>query len=176
MKKKKVLFLPIVCAILIIVLGLTLLYGFFPAPYREAVDKAAERFGVDRTLIYAVIKAESNFDPSAVSHAGAKGLAQITDSTAQYVAEMIGVEYGSAGSFDEEMNISLSAAYLRYLLQKYDGDLRRATAAYNAGEGNVDKWLAEDRELKDIPFAETKKYVRKVSLYQRIYSILYPIL
>ena len=173
--RRKMPVLVPVCAVLIVVLGLVLLYGFFPTPYREAVDNAAERFGVDRALIYAVIKAESNFDPAAVSHAGAKGLAQITDNTAQYVAEMIGVEYGSGDSFDAEKNISLSAAYLRYLLQKYNGDIRLAMAAYNAGEGNVDKWLAEDGEMKDIPFGETKKYVRKVKLYRRIYSILYPI-
>ena len=175
MKKKKVLFLPIVCAILIIVLGVILLYGFFPTPYRETVDSAAERFGVERALIYAVIKAESNFDPSAVSHAGAKGLAQLTDGTAEYVAEMIGMEYTGGDAFDADKNISLSAAYLRYLLQKYDGDLRLTVAAYNAGEGNVDKWLTSDSEMKDIPFGETKKYVRKVKLYRRIYSILYPI-
>lgn len=174
MKKKKGRLLPIACALLTAALGLILLYGFFPMPYREAVDNAAERFGVDRALIYAVIKAESNFDPAAVSHAGAKGLAQITDNTAQYVAEMIGVEYGSGDSFDAEKNISLSAAYLRYLLQKYEGDLRRATAAYNAGEGNVDKWLAKDSGMENIPFSETEKYVRKVRLYRRIYRILYP--
>ena len=172
-RKRTVPILAPVCAILILALGLTLLYGFFPTPYRETVDSAAERFGVDRALIYAVIKAESNFDPAAVSHAGAKGLAQITDGTAEYVAEMIGMEYGSGDSFDAEKNISLSAAYLRYLLQKYGGDRRQAVAAYNAGEGNVDKWLDEDSEMKDIPFAETKRYVRKVEMYRWIYSILY---
>ena len=80
----------------------------------------------------------------------------------------------SGDSFDAEKNISLSAAYLRYLLQKYEGDLRRATAAYNAGEGNVDKWLAKDSGMENIPFSETEKYVRKVRLYRRIYRILYP--
>lgn len=173
MKKKKGLLLPIGCVLLIIALGITLMYGFFPRPYLDVVESASEQFGVDQALIYAVIKAESNFDPAAVSHAGAKGLAQLTDGTAQYVAEMIGMEYDSGDSFDAEKNIILSAAYIRYLLRKYDGDLRLTVAAYNAGEGNVDKWLAADSEMKDIPFGETKKYVRRVRLYRRIYGLLY---
>ena len=173
MKNKKGLFLPIVCVMLVIALGLILLYSHFPRPYLDEVHSVSERFGVDEALIYAVIKAESGFDPAAVSHAGAKGLAQLTDGTAQYVAEMIGMEYDSGDSFDAEKNIILSAAYIRYLMQKYDGDLRLTVAAYNAGEGNVDKWLANDSGLKDIPFGETKKYVRKVRLYRRIYSVLY---
>ena len=173
MKKKKRLILPIVCVILVIALGVFLLYGLFPTPYLETVESCGARYGVDRELIYAVIKAESNFDPAAVSHAGAKGLAQLTDGTAKYAAEMMGVEYSSGDSFDAEKNITLAVFYLRYLLDKYDGDLISTVAAYNAGEGNVDKWLADGRNMKDIPFKETKKYVRKVRLYRRIYSILY---
>ncbi len=162
-----------ICALLTAALTAAFLYGFFPAPYRDTVEKCALRYGVDMALIYAVIKAESNFDPAAVSRAGAKGLAQLTDATAEYAAGMLGVEYGGGDSFNAEKNISLAAVYLRYLLQKYDGDPRRATAAYNAGEGNVDRWLASEDGMKKIPFGETRKYVAKVKWYRRIYSLLY---
>lgn len=165
--------LALICAALAAALCTALLYGVFPAPYRDAVEDCALRYGVDSSLIYAVIKAESNFDPAAVSRAGAKGLAQLTDATAKYAAEMAGAEYGAGDSFDAEKSIGLAAVYLRYLLQKYGGDRRRAAAAYNAGEGNVDKWLAAGGELRDIPFRETEKYVRKVKLYDRIYRLLY---
>ncbi len=163
----------LICAGLIAALCTAMLYGLFPAPYRDTVEDCAIRYGVESSLIYAVIKAESNFDPAAVSRAGAKGLAQLTDATARYAAELAGEDYGRGDSFDAEKNISLAAVYLRYLLQKYEGDQRRATAAYNAGEGNVDKWIAADGDMKDIPFGETKKYVNKVKWYERVYSLLY---
>ncbi len=172
-KKYNKRLLSLICAGLIAALCTALLYGFFPAPYRDTVEDCAIRYGVESSLIYAVLKAESNFDPAAVSRAGAKGLAQLTDATAQYAAEMAGEEYGFGDAFDAEKSIGLAAVYLRYLLRKYDGDQRRATAAYNAGEGNVDKWLSADGDMKEIPFGETKKYVNKVKWYKRVYSLLY---
>ncbi len=167
------LLLALGCLILAFVLARTLIYREFPAPYRSAVEKYGREYGVDTSLIYAVIKAESNFDPAAVSHAGAKGLAQLTDDTAAYVADMIGISYDSGDSFKAEKNIRLSVYYLHYLLNKYNGDLPCTIAAYNAGEGNVDRWLAENGNIDAIPFKETERYVKKVRLYRRIYRILY---
>lgn len=171
-KVTKVLLAILALALLVILLH-TLVRCEFPTPYKDAVEKYAAEYGVETKLIYAVIKAESNFDPSAVSHAGAKGLAQLTDSTAEYVAKMIGIEYSQGDSFNAEKNIRLSAYYLHYLLKKYDGDLPCTIAAYNAGEGNVDKWLKENGGIDAIPFPETEKYVKKVRIYKKIYEILY---
>lgn len=161
------------CAALAAILAALLLYGGFPAPYKEAVLAGARANGVRPSLIYAVIKAESNFDPAAVSPAGAKGLAQLTDATARYAAEMGGMEYREGASFNPEFSIRIAARYLRYLLDKYGGDLRCAVAAYNAGEGNVDKWLASEGGMSAIPFGETDRYLRRVRLYDFIYSRLY---
>ncbi|MGN1098530.1 MAG: lytic transglycosylase domain-containing protein [Clostridia bacterium] len=171
--KIKSLTLAFICLALAAALCIGLLYQSFPMPYKDTVEKYGREYGVERDLIYAVIKAESNFDPAAVSHAGAKGLAQLTDATARYVAEMIGIEYDSGDSFKAEKNIQLAVYYLRYLLNKYDGDLHCTIAAYNAGEGNVDKWLASDSGVESIPFKETERYVKKVKLYRKIYGVLY---
>lgn len=172
-RKLKNTALTLGCALLVAVLGLIIIYQAFPAPYRETVEKYSAEYGVETALVYAVIKAESNFDPSAVSHAGAKGLAQLTDDTALYVAEMAGVDYSDGDSFDAEINIHLATCYLKYLLDKYGGDLACTIAAYNAGEGNVDKWLSSDGGMSSIPFGETDRYLKKVKLYRKIYGILY---
>ena len=161
------------CVVLLIVLCAALLYHSLPAPYRDSIQKYADEYGVPPSLIYAVIKAESNFDPTAVSHAGAKGLAQLTDDTARYVAKMIGIEYNDGDSFDAEKNIRLSVYYLRYLLNKYDGDLRYTIAAYNAGEGNVDRWIASGNDMTSLPFGETDRYLRRVQRYKRLYELMY---
>ncbi len=162
--------------ITVLIIALALVAGYwavikiFPMPYRETVTRYCDEYGVDPALVYAVIKAESNFDPAAVSHAGAKGLAQLTDDTAEYVADMISMEYDSGDSFNAEKNIRISVYYLRYLLDKYKDDLPCAIAAYNAGEGNVDKWIRENGGIDTIPFNETDKYVKKVRVYRKIYG------
>ncbi len=171
-KHSKIIF-PLLCAALIAVFAATVLYTVFPAPYRDTVEKYGAKYGVEPALIYAVIKAESNFDPDAVSHAGAKGLAQLTDDTARYVAQLLGEEYSDGDSFDAETNIRRAAFYLKYLLIKYGGDLVCTIAAYNAGEGNVDKWLASEDVMSSIPFRETDRYLKKVIIYHKIYGIIY---
>lgn len=173
MHRKSNIALVLFCLILIVLLAVIIVYHAFPVPYRDIVEKYSKEYEVDQALVYAVIKAESNFDVSAVSSAGAKGLAQLTDDTAKYVAERIGMEYTKGDSFKVETNIRLSTYYLKYLLEKYDGDLPCTIAAYNAGEGNVDKWLASPGGMSAIPFGETDRYLKKVQIYRKIYSVLY---
>lgn len=72
-----------------------------------------------------------------------------------------------------ETNIRLSAYYLKYLMNKYDSDLRCTIAAYNAGEGNVDKWLSSPDKMSSIPFGETDRYLKRVRFYRKVYSLLY---
>ncbi|GAB4564804.1 MAG: hypothetical protein Kow0047_14840 [Anaerolineae bacterium] len=117
-------------------------------PFSEIIALAARRFDVPSTLIAAVIKAESNFDPRAVSVAGAKGLMQLMDGTAR--------QLGVTDSFDPAQNIFGGTAYLRQLLDRYDGDLSLALAAYNAGPGAVDRYGGIP------PYQETQTYVRRV--------------
>lgn len=146
----------------------------FPLPYGDAVMAAAEENGVPPALLYALMKAESNFDPAAESAKGAKGLMQLMDGTAAWCAEKSGLAHTDI--LDPAENIALGAYYLGYLLRLYDGDETCAVAAYNAGHGRVDGWLAnpeyapDGKTLSEIPFSETDRYVQKVRLYKKIYE------
>ncbi len=126
-----------------------------PAPTGEAaarfddlVRAAAAREGLDPSLVRAVVRAESNFDPQAVSPAGAKGLMQLTDATARSL--------GVTDVFDPAQNVAAGTRYLKQLLTRFGGDLPRALAAYNAGPGAVEQFGGVP------PFTETEQYVRRV--------------
>ena len=141
---------------LLIILCLPLFY--YPRRYGDIVSEACARHEVEPALVYAVIFAESKFDPSAVSRRGAKGLMQLMPATAAWCAQKIGITYDETKLAEPAYNVNLGVYYLSYLLNRFSE--RDAIAAYNAGEGNVLSWRA--RNLKDIPFPETAAYVKKV--------------
>jgi len=124
--------------------------------YLDIVNAAARRFGVDPALIMAVIRAESNFDPQATSSVGAKGLMQLMDGTARRL--------GVTDSFDPVQNIAGGTQFLAELLQRYDGDVEKTLAAYNAGPGAVDRYGGVP------PFKETLTFVPRVIGYWRDYQ------
>ena len=103
--------------------------------YEDIFDKASQTYNVDKSLLLAVAKTESNFDAGATSSAGAKGIMQLMDGTAKGL--------GVTNSYDAEQNIMGGAKYLSQLLEKYNGDTTKALASYNAGSGNVSKYGAE---------------------------------
>lgn len=120
------------------------------------IRKAAARFGIDGALIKAVIRAESEFNPRAVSSAGAKGLMQLMPSTARGL--------GVRDPFDPEQNVMAGTRFLKDMLSRYGGNLDEALAAYNWGPGNVDRHGAEN-----LPH-ETSAYLAKVKRYYSRYA------
>ncbi|NEZ46822.1 lytic transglycosylase domain-containing protein [Clostridium niameyense] len=119
----------------------------------NAVEKAARKYGIDRNLIKAVIKQESDFNPNCVSHAGAKGLMQLMPGTAR--------EVGVSDPFDIEQNIDGGTKYLKNMLNIY-GNTKLALAAYNAGPGTL-KWrgVKNDSDISRLP-SETRHYVKNI--------------
>lgn len=153
---------------------------FFPVPYRQAIFSQAAGAGVDRCLLAAMIKTESNFNPGAVSKKGARGLMQVMPETGRWVAGQKGINnYSHDLLFNPEKNIEIGAYYVGHLLEEYNGSTVMMLGAYNAGTGNVKKWVEQgqwngDKSKVDrIPYPETRQFIRKVLFYQQVYSYLY---
>lgn len=129
-------------------------------------------------MIYAIIKAESNFEQDAVSHREARGLMQLMYSTAEDIAGKVNIELNQENILEPDININLGTKYISMLIQKYD-NINLALAAYNAGSGNVDGWIekgtlkADGSDIENVPFTETNNYVRKILRDYEIYKNIY---
>lgn len=177
----KIVLIIIVVIILIVSINFqnTILKIVYPQKYSEYVEKYAKEFEIEEELIYAMIKAESNFKEEAISNKEAIGLMQILESTANEVARQLEKEITKEELIKPETNICLGTKYIANLIKKY-GNIEIAVAAYNAGIGNVDTWIKEGKikedgsDIEKIPFKETNNYVRKIlrdySIYKKIYS------
>ena len=142
----------------------------YPLEYEHIVRGHARQYELDPALLAAVIYRESKFDADAESSSGAIGLMQLLPDTAEGIALFTGgSRFEVADLYDPEINVRYGSFYLRRLLRKYD-DERLALAAYNAGQANVDEWLANDG---DIEFAETREYVDDVLEARDVYARAY---
>ena len=155
----------------------TITYFLYPRKYSDLVERYSDIYQVSPAIVYAVIKTESSFHPQAISSAGAMGLMQIMPTTFLWLAELMGESHTVESLYDPEINIRYGIFYLKYLLDRYQ-DYRLALAAYNAGPGNVEKWLSSDIYAKEgalvfIPFSETRSYVKKVLRRTQLYEKLY---
>lgn len=150
-----------------------------PIKYSEQVAKYARIYELDEYLVYSVICAESGFDKEAESSAGAKGLMQLMPDTASWLKDKYDLELDPENLFDPETNIMLGCCYLSYLMGRFDNNVDLVLAAYNGGEGNVKKWLSDEKYSSDginlthIPYEETRNYVKKVSTYFKLYKEIY---
>jgi soluble lytic murein transglycosylase len=142
----------------------------YPLAYEHVIVGHARNYDLDPALLAAVIYRESKFDPDARSSSGAVGLMQLLPSTAKGIAVHTGgKKFVVTDLVDPEINIRYGSFYLRRLLRKYD-DERLALAAYNAGQTNVDEWIAAD---SGIQFPETRQYVDEVLELREVYADAY---
>jgi soluble lytic murein transglycosylase len=133
-----------------------------PLKHEDIIRQQAERFGLDPALIAAVINVESGFSDQ-TSHAGARGLMQITPDTADTIETLSGGEtFVYDDLADPDLNIRYGTFYLRHLLDRFGGNEVAALAAYNGGPENVETWGGAELDLDDIEFPETRAYVDEV--------------
>lgn len=151
---------------------------FYKKEYSEYVEKYSLQYDIEPNLIYSIIKNESKYDANAVSTCEAKGLMQIMDNTVKDIANGIEeLDYNELDIFDPETNIHLGVNYISELLHRY-GNISVAVAAYNAGIGNVERWIEngiikkDGSDIENIPFKETNLYVRKVLRDYKIFSLI----
>ena len=151
---------------------------FYPLAFSEQVAANASKNGLPESLVYSIMRAESNYSTTALSPVGAVGLMQLMPATASAIhkRETLNTEMLT----QPDLNIALGTRHLKNLLTVYQEDTISAVAAYNAGAGNVNRWrkafpeLKQDEFIENIPFGETREYVKKVltaaAIYQRLYN------
>ena len=148
----------------------------YPTGYSEYVEKYSQQYGVPDSVIYAVIKVESNFVYDASSYKNARGLMQIMPGTYEWLCGKEGIDPEAHSINEPEINIRIGTCYLSYLYNEFE-IWDTVYAAYNAGHGTVRQWLSDEKyskdgHLTDIPYPETAAYVKKVSTAQQAYEKL----
>lgn len=180
--KKRLLIVVIVILVLCIAFKVfdierKIMMHMYPERYTEYVDKYAEKYKIDREWIFALIKAESNFETQSISQSGAIGLMQLMEDTAIEVSNKVGLD--TVNLTDADTNIELGTKYFSYLVDYYKGNYNLAITAYNAGIGTVAKWIdsgiikEDGSDIENIPYKETNNYVRKILKNYDIYKKLY---
>ena len=174
---KKLPYILIFTSLMIIAAMILAVNLRFPVRYLDIIRENAGE--LEPALVLAVIMAESSFRREAQSHMGAQGLMQLMPDTAQEIAGLMGLtDFRPEDVWRPEINIAMGSFYLNRLLNQFDGNLELALAAYNAGQGNVNNWLADPeisgdgRTLDSIPFPETYRYLQRVMFNRDVYRII----
>lgn len=178
---KKIFTIEIIIVVVFICILIYVKIFVFPLKHFDIIKKEAVKNNIDPYLVLAVIKTESGFKKDITSPKQARGLMQIMDSTAEDVNQELSLNIDGDNIYDENVNISLGCKYLSSLIKKYNGNYYLAIIAYNAGMGNVDNWIKnglipndlDDSVNNNIPYKETKRYLKKVINYYKIYRKLY---
>jgi len=184
-KTIKILLLVLVIILLIFTIYKALnieekiLIHLYPIKFEEYVYNYSEELDIDPMLTFAIIKTESDFEENVVSKSGAIGLMQLMESTAKEQAKKLNIEYSKEILYDAQINLKIGLNYFNTLLDYYNQNYILAFTAYNAGLGNVQKWInegiikADGSDMENIPFKETNMYVRKIIKNYEIYKRLY---
>ncbi|WP_367925439.1 lytic transglycosylase domain-containing protein [uncultured Ruthenibacterium sp.] len=155
--------------------------SLYPKKYSSYVSQYAQEYGIDENYVYAIIRTESGFDSKAESDAGARGLMQITQETFEWIKTKIAPseELGFDSLYDPQRNIQFGTYFLAVCLERYDGDLATAAAAYHSGIGKVNELLTQSeyssdgRTLHTFPYSQMSNYVHKVQKNYQEYCALY---
>ena len=151
----------------------------YPMRYEAEIRAVAEEFSLDPAYVASVVLAESSFDAEAVSSVGAIGLMQIMPATGEWIAGKLDEAFDAQRLYEPEVNLRYGCWYLRFLLDRYDGDMRTASTAYHQGQGRVDEWLQDPqysqdgRTLTAISSAVTDTYVSRIMESYEHYKELY---
>lgn len=183
LRKYRILFLFITICIVFGVLILTsnfVLKILYPLHYNAIIKQYSEEYNLDPLFVASVIRAESKFDTDAVSPKGAKGLMQISSITGNWASKELCIsQYDEEMLFNPNVNIKIGCWYLNKLKKEFNNNIINVLASYNAGSGNVRKWLGDKKyssdgtELIEIPFNETREYIKRVDRNYKIYKYLY---
>ncbi len=156
-----------------------LLFVRYPVKYYGIIEKYSNIYNVDPILVTSMINVESNFKKDAISPKDARGLMQIRRMTADWAANEIGiVDYDYSKICEPDINIMIGTWYISKLLNQYNNDINIALVAYNAGSGNVSKWLKnykyslDGENLHKIPFKESERYINKIKRNMKIYKFM----
>ncbi|WP_313756299.1 lytic transglycosylase domain-containing protein [Tissierella sp.] len=165
---------------LIIVVGLTFLTIRYPIGYKNIIVKYSKEYKLDPYLVASIINVESKYDKDAISQKNARGLMQISPSTGKWASEVLKIEnYSEDILFEPEINIKIGTWYLSTLFKEFNDNVDSVLAAYNAGSGNVSKWLndeeysCDNNTLSMIPYKETEDYLVRVKKSYNVYSKIY---
>jgi soluble lytic murein transglycosylase len=147
----------------------------FPTPHRQQLLAKSREVGVDPAYVYGLVRQESRFVMDARSHVGASGLMQVMPATARWTAKKLGTEFRPEYMIDRDFNIKIGASYLKLVLDDFGGSMAMAAAAYNAGPGRPRRWregptLDAAIWSENIPFNETRDYVKKVLTNSALYA------
>lgn len=169
--KKWILILFALICFLTVILFVVFNFFVFKKDYKFYVEKYSLQFDLEKEFVYAIIKAESDFDEKAISKSGALGLMQIIPSTAKWIASEFNEEYSKDKLLTSETNIKYGCFYLKYLFSKFE-NIDVVICAYNAGEGVVQNWIDEFGNLIEdkIAFGETKTYYSRVKSFYHAYK------
>lgn len=181
LRKKRVFALLLVCFVLVLFMNSTFIgRKLYPIYFEQEIRQSAAKHNIDPFLIAAIIRVETNYKHHLESSKGALGLMQLMPDTAEWIVESTNLgPHTQEDLLKADVNINLGSWYLSWLNKHYNGNLIYAIAAYNAGQGNVNKWKqtnlwdGSQERIDQIPFGETRHYVQRVIYYYEKYTKLY---
>lgn len=166
--KRKFIFSLFMVSVILFVFPAVIFNSIFPLKYRKLIDETSEKYGLERELVASLIFIESKFNCEVKSSKGAMGLMQLMPTTAMaFSQDLVDIK----DLYKPAVNIEIGCCFLAYLYEKYEDDVM-VLACYNAGEGNVLKWVKnhDKLSLNDIEFKETYNYVKKILKCRKLYK------